>query len=1346
MDISLSLRSLRKSIAGLSMLALLATMSFAGIANAQTFSDTAEDDWWYEAVEALVAQGIVADDVDTYRPGDTLNRAEAIKLVVEAFAEVGDYGVADYDDVDADAWYYPYVDTGTALGIVSGYGDSNNFGPGDNVTRSAFAKMVVNGAALEEDLTNAPHFNDAAEGNWFYTYVETGYNNSIFDGYDDGSFGVGGDINRAEAAVMVDNGQNPTLRYTEGTEGDECADGYDWDTDTGACVATEECSTGYEWDADSASCVESEAPASDATLTVEMGDSLSGVTVPKGATAVEVLNLEFTAEGDDAELDGFTLHRTGVGSVNDISYIYIYNGDERLTSGRTFSSSTNEVVFGSLNLAVEDGETVTLTLVVDFASGATTGDENAVELTSSDKVDTNAAEVTGTFGIVGETFTISGASAGTVTIAKTGSTPNPTLGDTDAEIAEFQLTSSSSEDSVLTRIALTIKGTAPANTYSNLQLLQSGEVLATADAVSEDDIVTFVVDGTYSCDDYGYTGDGFCIGKGNSKTFTVTADLGAVADPSDTSKTYLDESTDLTVMGLVYGFGQQITYSAYDNSAADGTDATWTTFQGGQFTISQDTLSSTDVTINGKDVILNKMTFRTERDIEVKNMDVVVVGTGSGLIDDDNASANFSDFKLVRLDDDGEIVETLMGPVELSTSGGDSQTLAWTTSWTMDAGDSMDVAITCDIDNDSTLNASTLTASLGAIDTADGIRDLDTNEYITDIVPSVAITGQTMTVKAASLAVALASSADSDTYVKGTSDVELAIFTLTVGSSMDAEVDQVVIAGYIEEDGVVASASDYTQGVDNSVYVRNVITSAYITDQAGNLLGTSESFSTGGDATFDSLNWTITAGTTEVMYLYGDISGSAPYNGTDELLYFDIDDVSADMTVTDTEGNTITATGDAANNGSMAITVSAGGTLAISEDSSNVPDNQIVAGGDEDVLVGRFKLSAADETFSVNTLTLTATGLVNGTADATAGVYLDNIDSVTLKYASDTAALGTLDAEYSVAIGGTNAVFSGFGAGDVSELVVPKDQTAYVEVYADFTNHNLEGGSADSDDAVLFVLNTGDADGEANGDFEAVGQGSGTAYVESELSDVSLTNYTYVYRTVPTVANATSLGSSLIAGADQEVYRFTVSASDTEQLALMYLTLKVSPTGLVTGNTANSLTNATDDDTTYSTGVCATGSGLTLSSSVSTAPWYITEYGKSTKVGSGCYDSLNGHAKFAMNIATSGTAKNSGTQISAGSSKTFSVYADVYEDADTSTTGAISIKISEDTSYLAAYTFNSVTTGVDNNPYAETSGTATGLIWTDYGAATGTHGEETTEYMTGYKVPGMPVSYMTLSK
>lgn len=1366
MDISFNLRKLRRSIAALSMLALLATASIVPIAKAQTFSDVSAGAWYYEYVEDLAAQGAISGyDDGTFGPGDYLTRSQAAKVMVLGFIGETD---ADYDagftDLAEGAWYTEYVNTAAMYGIVSGYTDeegeaTGEFGPDDLITRAAFAKMVVNAGGLETYTPDAPTFSDVEEGAWYYEYVETAYYNSVIDGYDNGTFMPGDNVNRAEAAKMVVNGQNPEPREEEEPAEDECADGYTWDEGTGACLDENGCEDGYEWDADLEECTEVEVvvPDSDGTLTVEMGDAIAGSTVPKGATHVSFLNLTFTATGDAVELDGFTLHRTGVGSYNDFANVYVYNGTERLTSGKTIASDNNEVTFGSLNIDLAAGESVTLTIVADIAASgtSTTGNENALEVVSVDNIDSNALEATGTFPITGGTFSISGASSGGITITKQGSVPNPTIGEPEAEIAEFQLTAAT-EDQAFQSIALTVKGTIANDALTNLTLWQGSDAIATATEVTDDDLVTFAVEGNYDCDDYGYTGDGYCIGRGNNRTFNVTADIGTTADPADTIRVYLDESTDLVSEGLVYGYGAVVTYTqaaGYDNATNDGTDASWSTVQGGQVTVTQDGPTATDVAINSKDVLLSQMTFTSERNIEIKTLGVNLTATGSGLVTDDNAYTNFSDVKLVRLDEDGNVVETLMGPSELSASGNDltAQTLTFTDSWNMDEDEEVIVGITCDVANYASLDGSTIVAQLNAISTSAGIKDRDTNEYITDIVPSVAVAGKTMTIRAASVTVSLASEPVSENVVKGTDNVNLATFALTVGSAMDVTITQILIQGYLDEDG----DGDYndtkatTAGTDNSVDIKNIVPTVWLEDGNGNEIAANTEAFSGGVATFSGLAWELEGGNTYLLEVYGNIGDSAYYNTDTDAVAVDLATVATNLTIEDEEGNTVTPTGNnpngAEDSSTVVMTAYGAGTIAFAA-APNKVSNQVVAAGEEDVLVGRFKVTTTLEDWEVDKLTFTATGYTGEAASTTFTTpacwlncydYVkDNIASLTLRYPDDLADPDTLDGEMEVAMSGTNVTFDGL------DMMAPKDDVVYIELYADFTNHTEDSGGADSDDAIMFRLNTGDADGgNGNSLMTVTAPGSGSGTTAEFNADVTLTNLTYVYRTLPTVANDTSIGSSLVLGEDVEIYRFSVSAHSNEDIILQYLTLDVSPTGIVTGMAANSLTNSTGSLDNISPGYCGIGTNGVTSALYTGAPWFIKEYGQSEIIGTGCYDPFNGYAKFELNLEDSTVGSTSGITVKAGTTTTLSVYADIYDADTTAATEQISIRLHEDSTHFSGA------------PLANLKGTnqdhsaATGLIWSDRGHPEPNDGDaqyEATWYL-GYKVPGMPVSYVTLS-
>ena len=103
-------------------------------------------------------------------------------------------------------------------------------------------------------------------------------------------------------------------------------------------------------------------------------------TVPVGATGVDFAKFVFNGNGSDALLNSLTLKRVGVGAASDFENVYIYQGNDRLTSGRSVGSSSNEVTFTNLGVTVPTAGSVTLTVVADIATGAASGNENAFQI------------------------------------------------------------------------------------------------------------------------------------------------------------------------------------------------------------------------------------------------------------------------------------------------------------------------------------------------------------------------------------------------------------------------------------------------------------------------------------------------------------------------------------------------------------------------------------------------------------------------------------------------------------------------------------------------------------------------------------------------------------------------------------------------------------------------------------------------------------------------------------------------------------------------------------------------------------------------------------------------------
>lgn len=1285
MNISFIYRKFRKSIAGIALTALLASfVSFAAVASA-SFPDT-DGHWATDYIDELVSQNVVSGyDNGNFGPDDSLTRGQMAKIAVLAFSiELDSTYDAGFADVDSSAWYAEYVNTAAKNGVVGGYTDADGvstgyFGPDDTVNRAQAAKILVNAASLTTDTSGAPHFDDVASGDWYYDYVETAYNNTVVDGYSDGNYGPADAVTRGQIAKMTVNSQNPVARDTTDTTDDTTS--------------------------------------TDGALKLEM-ISLDGGTVPKGATAVPVLGIKATASGADMTLNSLVLSRSGVGATTDISNLYFYNDTARIGSGHSVSSDSNTSTFNSLNVDVAEGESAMFYIKADFSSSATAGNEHFFSIASDSDATVDSGSLSGTYPIDGETFTIGGASAGTVTISKSSSVSNPTIGDSEATIADFKL-AGANENMSVEHIALIAKGTISTTGLENLSLIQNGEVLATAASVDDNQLITFDLDTPFD------------LSKGDSRTFTVTAEVTSKARPDDTIKIYLDETTDLVAIGQTYGYGAQVTKTAYDNSAADGTDSNWSTVQGGDFTVAFGGPSVSNFAPNAKDIQVLSLTYSSQRDVEVRKLTFdVAAAAGDGLIGPTTAAtaANYTDIKLVDTDSGS----TLMGPQELVLTGSDAtQTITFTDSWYLTAGESVNAAITLDVANEATLDADTIQVTMNAVSTTEGVKDSGTGQYLTDIVPSTTLAGYTHNIQTASLAVALASSPVSDTFVKGTSGVTLAGFVFTAGSASDVTITKILpTLAFCDSATCTAEAGAWSAaGSSGAVYGKNFVGTMYLYDADGNQLGTAEAVPNGGKPTFDGFNLEVSAGSTETVYLVGDVSSSASAGAVGVDL-----EATSDVTAADADDNSVTLTAanpngaTAANATTVAMTISTGGTIVVSAPSTQVND-QLLAASSSDVLLGRFKVKATSEDYKVDRIVLYST--VSGSEDSFA--------SVKIMYPTSLSAPTTLDGSSSATFTGTAATFA-----NLSFMVPKSNDNVTFEVYVSANSHADDSGATDSGDDLQMTLYPYAATTSSN-TFNAVGEGSG-ATSDGDTSGVIAaaglsTNHAYVYKTIPTVTVADT-AAAIVYGAEAEVFRFTVAAGSNGDLALLGLKFDVSSSGVLTGSTGLGAT----ETQTYSR-----NDGLGLSNTWKMYEVVSGSVDSSVQVGSGTFLYGTGigsaltnivYMQVYQNIANWAAGTGAFAKVTAGSSRTFVVDAPVLDDG-VSNTNSVSVRISTDSTAAAPAASTDTISVTSITDYDGTALGSAAFIWSDRPNVSAFGTGATAYWNNGYKVSGIPSSYVT---
>lgn len=105
-----------------------------------------------------------------------------------------------FPDVPAGHWAEAEIERAGELGLIEGL-DDGSFGLGREISRAEFATLVCRVMGWELASPAAASFSDAAAGDWFYTYIETAVKNGAVP--PGGSFRPLEAISREDMAVML---------------------------------------------------------------------------------------------------------------------------------------------------------------------------------------------------------------------------------------------------------------------------------------------------------------------------------------------------------------------------------------------------------------------------------------------------------------------------------------------------------------------------------------------------------------------------------------------------------------------------------------------------------------------------------------------------------------------------------------------------------------------------------------------------------------------------------------------------------------------------------------------------------------------------------------------------------------------------------------------------------------------------------------------------------------------------------------------------------------------------------------------------------------------------------------
>lgn len=109
------------------------------------YTDVPENDTYYDGIYYMTQAGFVSGYEDgTFLPGNPVSRVEGLKMILAASeVELVDPEVpATFTDTDSTQWYQDYLDTALALEIITGHPDGS-FKPLDTVNRAEALKMLI---------------------------------------------------------------------------------------------------------------------------------------------------------------------------------------------------------------------------------------------------------------------------------------------------------------------------------------------------------------------------------------------------------------------------------------------------------------------------------------------------------------------------------------------------------------------------------------------------------------------------------------------------------------------------------------------------------------------------------------------------------------------------------------------------------------------------------------------------------------------------------------------------------------------------------------------------------------------------------------------------------------------------------------------------------------------------------------------------------------------------------------------------------------------------------------------------------------------------------------------------
>ena len=172
------------------------------------FTDVKDGDWFYEAVEFVVKNGLFIGTGDTaFSPDTSMTRAMLVTVLYRLEGKPAVTGTNSFTDVEDGEWYTDAVIWANANSIVTGYGEGL-FGTNDPITREQLAVILYNYAKHKGyDVTKTASlesYTDASDiSGWAADAMKWANVEGIIIGRTASTLDSGGNATRAEVAAIM---------------------------------------------------------------------------------------------------------------------------------------------------------------------------------------------------------------------------------------------------------------------------------------------------------------------------------------------------------------------------------------------------------------------------------------------------------------------------------------------------------------------------------------------------------------------------------------------------------------------------------------------------------------------------------------------------------------------------------------------------------------------------------------------------------------------------------------------------------------------------------------------------------------------------------------------------------------------------------------------------------------------------------------------------------------------------------------------------------------------------------------------------------------------------------------